>query len=560
MKNKPEGVAAAGIPPAGAGAAAGRFRLVRYFSFTALLAFAVVGVVLYLLEREESVYFRAVQDSQSRFVEHVQQEFARQQEIAARRDLLAIHEAGHVNLTRLMANALWASHIAPLVARVEQMRVEECHPGGGVSNAGIAADTTSECISRLGKRIMSLTEFAHLDSTLARVMRDSTVFKVKVFDRRGVTAYSSEHAQVGEDKRANQGWLAAARGQAASELTHRDRFSAFEGVVENRDLISSYVPVFAPGGKTVLGVFEIYSDVTPFLEQIRKAARSTAELAATNRIKLAHSAAENQKQVDASSDVLLSIVGGLLLLLYGALLLIVLRAQRIIDAQADAQAALAVREKRWHREKMSALAAMAASVSHEIGNPLAMITVVAEDIASRKEDGDCRECHPELILEQVRRISQKTRQISDFAAARSEVLEPVDTNQMVRSICDFLAFDRRFRSVSIDFRASSGLGAPEIVPDHLTEALMNLLEWFAALEEDGDALPRALVVETLGDDRGVLIRISRTADRQDAGSPRRTHDSRLDIALRRIAEMGGQFSESGNSIEIELPASRTAAG
>ncbi|MBM3517353.1 MAG: hypothetical protein FJX56_05600 [Alphaproteobacteria bacterium] len=54
--------------------------------------------------------------------------------------------------------------------------------------------------------------------------------------------FSTDPSQIGEDKAANPGFRSAIAGRVASTMTHRDRFDAFEGVIQDRDLISSYVP------------------------------------------------------------------------------------------------------------------------------------------------------------------------------------------------------------------------------------------------------------------------------------------------------------------------------
>jgi hypothetical protein len=71
------------------------------------------------------------------------------------------------------------------------------------------------------------------------------VVKIKVYNLEGVTVFSTELAQIGESKLDNAGFLAARSGVVASELTHRETFSAFEQEISDRDVFSSYVPIYA---------------------------------------------------------------------------------------------------------------------------------------------------------------------------------------------------------------------------------------------------------------------------------------------------------------------------
>lgn len=522
----------------------GGFRLMRYFTLTTLVAFVVVGAVLYVLQRGEESFFEQVQHDQARFLTQAQAQLAQQHEAAARSSLLAVHEAGHVNLTRLVANLLWQSDIGPFVAATQRIAVEPCRAlhAAAPGAAPAAAGTRRACLAQVGTAIRALPGFKALDAKAYAAMHASTVFKIKVFDLRGITLYSSENGQIGEDGAGNLGWQSAAAGRPASELTHRDKFSAFEQVVENRDLISTYVPVHAAGRGEVIGVFEIYSDVTPFLGRIKAASQRFSELTAANEASVAKTAQANEEKVYASSDSFLLTVGGLLALLYAASLAIVHFGQRIIDAQGLAQARAAERERLWHREKMAALATMAANVSHEIGNPLAVISGLAQNLA------ECDGVASAQILEQSTRIAGMTRQIADFATARSEAAEWVDVNSIVKAVCDFFAFDRRFRGTRIVFRPGEQLPACKLVPDHLNEVVMDLLQVAAKAASDTGA---ALQVGTeLRGDR-MVIRIG------DAAALAAADLSSLSRLLPRI---GAELSRSGTALEISLPLPRDPPG
>jgi len=534
----------------------GSFRLMRYFTITTLVAFALVALVLYVLQRMEETFFEQVQREQSEYLAQAQALLARQHEQAARTSLLAVHEASHVNLTQLVANTLWRTDFVPFVAGAQQVAIEHCRAtpasGAGYGAASSASNARLTCFAQVGRRIMAMAGFKALDAKTYAAMRGSTVFKIKVFDLRGITVYSSEHGQIGEDASENRGWQSAAGGQPASELTHRDKFSAFERVVENRDLISTYVPLRAAGRDEVVGVFEIYADVTPFLAQSKSATKKFEDLTAANEARIAQTARSNADKVHSSSDRFLAIVGGLLALLYAVSLLIVRVGQGIIDKQTLAQVQSAQREQQWHREKMAALATMAANVSHEVGNPLAVISGLAQDMAEREVRGTPVAGASKLLLEQTSRIARMTRQIADFAAVRSGVPEWVDVNAMVKAVCDFLAFDRRFWRMPIEFRPGDRLPACELVPDHLNEVLMTLLQ--ACVGGGAERRPGERIhVETEARGEDVAIRLGCGAA---PASEQALSDARLEPVRRRVVEMGGQLSVTGSTFEINLLQSR----
>ncbi len=185
------------------------FNLTRYFSVLSLLLVLAVGIVL-------GSYFH-------RFSTH---------------HLISQAEHDNVTLTRLVHNTLrrdfaaqvTASHLEPDPAR------------------------------------MHATASALLPDVLA-LLKSSDVIKVKVYNRNGLTVFSTDLANVGEDVAYKPGFQVASQGGVASDLHSRDVFNAHDGIRSNIDFIASYVPMRDADG-AVFGVFEIYRDVTPLVQRV----------------------------------------------------------------------------------------------------------------------------------------------------------------------------------------------------------------------------------------------------------------------------------------------------
>ena len=193
------------------------FKLQRYFSITSLVAFAIVTIVL-------STFYRQV----------------------ALKDLRDLAERNNVALTKTFANSIWPE-FGSFVNSASDVNVED---------------------------LKSHPENIKLGDAVQAQMAGLTILKVKVYNLNGLTVFSTEADQIGDDKSDNAGYLSAKSGEVASELTHRDTFSSFEGVIEDRDVISSYVPIYGEDTSNgVEGVFEIYDDVTDLLQKINTTQR-----------------------------------------------------------------------------------------------------------------------------------------------------------------------------------------------------------------------------------------------------------------------------------------------
>ena len=142
------------------------------------------------------------------------------------------------------------------------------------SFAGSIWPNHSEFISRASEvpagELASRPEIRRIDDDLRSMMKGLAVVKVKIYDAGGLTVFSTDPRQIGEDKSGNPGYLSARGGIPASDITYRDRFDAWEGVISARNIIATYVPVRAKDGAQVAAVMEVYSDVTPLVEKMER--------------------------------------------------------------------------------------------------------------------------------------------------------------------------------------------------------------------------------------------------------------------------------------------------
>ena len=184
------------------------------------------------------------------------------------------------------------------------------------------------------------------------------------------------------------------------------------------------------------------------------------------------------------------------------------------------------RQQRFHHEKMAAIGSLAATIAHEVNNPIAAISGVAEAILDKRAANMCsgEGCRPELILEQTHRISQITRQLAEMTTPYSPEPQSLDLNALLRRTCAFLRYDKRFGK--LEFRLDLDPGVPSInaVADHLTQVLMNLLINAADATCDIAGREPSVSVETRSNSREVVLGVADNGCGMDAATLARAFD------------------------------------
>lgn len=192
------------------------FKLLRYFSVASLVSIVLVTLVL-------SEIYRMTTEA----------------------GLIRLGERNNVALTQMFANVTWPQFRA-------------------FANAASQLDDAE---------LRTAPQISSLHREVLVQMHGTQSVKVKIYDLAGRTLFSTETSQIGKDYSQNAGFQAAKQGRVVSEISHRDKFSAFHQEIVNRDLLSSYVPLRRGAEAPIEGVMEVYTDVTDLLAQVERQQR-----------------------------------------------------------------------------------------------------------------------------------------------------------------------------------------------------------------------------------------------------------------------------------------------
>ncbi|MBW2109033.1 MAG: two-component sensor histidine kinase [Deltaproteobacteria bacterium] len=292
--------------------------------------------------------------------------------------------------------------------------------------------------------------FDRLDRVVRNTLHSFSVETVNIYDRKNnVIFYSFDKTLLGKEGLGGIDYQQALKGKSTSRLVRREGFWSTLVCAPKESELRTYVPLRAEKPLSniegpILGVFEIVQDLSSEYQTI----------------------AHFKYSVMATSVLIMGV-------LFMVLRYIVKRGEKIIEKRAVER--LLLREKLNQAERLASLGEMVASVSHEIRNPLGIISSTAELLKAKTTRQDPNDTLADVIVQEAKRLNTIVTDFLDFARPPSLNLISCNVGRILEQNLEFLAPEIRQKGFEIRKRFATHVPDMQADAGLLYRAFLNIL-------------------------------------------------------------------------------------
>ena len=228
----------------------------------------------------------------------------------------------------------------------------------------------------------------------------------------------------------------------------------------------------------------------------------------------------------------------------------------------------------WHAAKLATVGELAASIAHELNNPLATVSLRVDSLLSQAAETDPTHKSLSIVAEEVDRMGNLVSNLLQFSRRRDSQVSTIDLSAEIKSTLELLHNHLRNRNIDVAIEISSETQMVQADRQQLRQVFLNVLTNAAdAMAEGGHLTIRCLLCNLDAQTEAMRIEFADTGkgiakeDMPKVTEPFFTTKPEgkgtglgLAICKRIVQEHGGRFEIAsevgrGTTMSITLPVS-----
>ncbi len=310
-------------------------------------------------------------------------------------------------------------------------------------------------------------QYERMDSVVRSTLHSFKVDLVNIYGMNDLVAYSYSKELIGLENLGGTGFIKALEGESTSKLVQKGSFwELFLGVPKEIKIVT-FAPLRAakplsPVAGPVLGVVEIVQDLS-----------------------------NDYKSIFRFQVLTLITVSGVMLVLFLIMTIVVKRGESII--QKRTQERLKLKEQLSRAKHLSSLGEMVAGVSHEIRNPLGIISSSAELLKKKMSPEDTSARIPDIIIEESGRLNNIITDFLNYARPREPNLFPCRVVEVIDKITQYLSSQMESEGYTIQTHYDDKVPKIQADADMLYQAFLNIMLNAMQAMPDGGSIDIAAI-------------------------------------------------------------------
>jgi signal transduction histidine kinase len=315
---------------------------------------------------------------------------------------------------------------------------------------------------RYGKiQLRDKEQYERMDAIVRGTLHGFKIDMMNIYDLNNIIAYSFDKELIGIKDIGGRGFQNAVWGKSSSEIEQTGEFFEILLGFPKEIKVSTFAPLHAEKSLAsttgpVIGVIEIVQNIS-----------------------------EDYKTIFSFQVLVVLTITLVMAILFLTLTFIVKKGEDIIELRAREQ--IRLKEQLSQTQHLSSIGEMVAGVSHEIRNPLGIISSSAALLKKKISLTDPSNTIPDIIVEEAARLNSIITDFLNFAKPRKPDLTDCVIQEVLEKNITFLSSEARDKGYRIDMEYAPDIPMVKADKGMLYQAFLNILiNAMQSMPEGGD--------------------------------------------------------------------------